>query len=63
MNCSVNVVTTIELKRGRDLFIGEEKRANRINVELLLKCVASSKNKMIIEENYLDKDDYRYKCL
>jgi hypothetical protein len=63
----VNVVTTIELKRGsgRDLFIGEEKRANRINVELLLKCVASSKNKMITEENYLDKDkdDYRYKCL
>jgi hypothetical protein len=39
---SVIVMMRFELKRGRNLFIGGEKRTNKIKDEFLFKYVASS---------------------
>ncbi len=44
MNCSVNVLRTIELKRGREQSIGKEQVTNRIDDNHLFKCVARSNN-------------------
>jgi hypothetical protein len=60
MNDSVNMVrTTIELKRGRNLIIGEEKRTNRIEEELLCKCVASSEKTICILKESVEGEDFK----